>query len=124
VTTTTEPDSDPGSSSAGSDRPAWAEDLKDEILGAVEKLVEPLRGRERQHLTDPGQTKAARGEDLAGNLDQQIAAAIKANDDARSAAEQRQRDDERLGKIEAAVERPPVDRRRVHGFMGWGEPER
>lgn len=94
--------------------------VKDEILGEVRKLVGGARAREGEHLTDPGQSRGERAAAAGKSLDEMIADAIKVNDEqrAKDAADKELRD-----KLEAATkEKPPVDRRRVHRFMGWGEP--
>jgi hypothetical protein len=108
---------------AENDRPAWAEDLKDEILGAVEKLVGGARTRERGHLTEPGQGHAERAESTAASLNDQIAAAVDKIEKDKAAAADASAKDERLAALEARPERAPVDRRRVHHAMGWGENE-
>src|SRR5215469_8831905 len=58
--------------------------VKDDILAEVRKLVGGAREREREHLTDPDQSKTARAAAAGQNLDQMIADAIKVNDDARA----------------------------------------
>jgi hypothetical protein len=102
-------------------RPSWAGDLKDEILGAVKELIAPLRqgGSAQQAAQQHEAEKLDRG----SNLEQQIADAIKVNEEARAKDAAGKAQEDRLGKLEAAAaERPPVDRRRVHRFMGWGDP--
>lgn len=97
--------------------------VKDEILGEVRKLVGGAQAREREHLTDPGQSRGERAAAAGKNLDEMIADAIKVNDEQRAReAAQKDRDD-RLAKLEqAGGEKTPVDRRRIHRFMGWGDP--
>lgn len=94
--------------------------VKDEILGEVRKLLTGAQSREREHLTDPDQSRGARAGQAGQDLGQMIADAIKVNDDAKAkdAADKELR--EKLEK--ATAEKPPVDRRRVHRVMGWGEP--
>lgn len=97
--------------------------VKDEILGEVRKLLGGARDRERGHLTDPDQSRGARAEQGAQNLEQMIADAIKVNDEARAKEGAEKQREERLAKLEqAGAEKPPVDRRRVHRIMGWGDP--
>lgn len=93
---------------------------KDDIIGEVRKLVGGARTREGEHLTDPGQSRGERAAAAGKSLDDMIAGAIKVNDEqrAKDAA-----DADLRTKLEAATaEKPPVDRRRVHRIMGWGDP--
>lgn len=94
--------------------------LKDDILSAVRDMVGGAQDRERGHLTDPDQSRGARAQAAGQNLDQMIADAIKVNDDAR--AKEAADNDLRAKLEEATKEKPPVDRRKVHRVMGWGEP--
>ncbi|HEV2243553.1 MAG TPA: hypothetical protein VGR98_21080 [Streptosporangiaceae bacterium] len=97
--------------------------VKDEILAEVRKIVGGAREREQGHLTDPDQSKTARAAQAGKSLDDMIADAIKVNDDARAKEAADKTREERLGKLEqAAAEKPPVERKRAHRFMGWGEP--
>jgi hypothetical protein len=123
----TEQTSDPATSSAEDDRtderPEWAEELKTEILSAVEGMLGSARNRERQHLTQTGQSRGERAEHTAEELDRMIADAIRVNDDAKREAGERESTQSRLGALEAAAaETPPVERGRLHGLMRWGEP--
>ena len=115
------PAAPPSSSSSKESRPAWAGELKDEILGAVQTMIAPLRqgGSAQQAAQQHEEGKL----DRPSNLEQQIAEAIRVNNEAtaRQAAETDRAS--RLEKLEqAAAEKPPVDRRRAHRLMGWGEP--
>lgn len=97
--------------------------VKDEILGEVRKLVSGARDREQGHLTDPGQSRGQRAADAGQDLDKMIADALKVNDEAKAKEAADKAKDDRLGALEAAAaEKPPVDRRRVHKLMGWGDP--
>jgi hypothetical protein len=97
--------------------------VKDEIIGEVRKLLGGARDREQAHLTDPDESKTARAARAGQSLEQQIADAIKVNDDARAKDAADKAREDRLAKLEeAGKEKTPVDRRRVHRFMGWGEP--
>lgn len=94
--------------------------VKDEILGEVRKMLSGAQSREREHLTDPAQSRGARAEQAGQNLDQMIADAIKVD---RESREKDAKDAELRTKLEAATaEKPPVQRSRRHRFMGWGEP--
>lgn len=129
MATTTEQTSEQATSSAGAGRtddgsadtrPEWAEDLKDEILNAVKGMLGTARGRERQHLTEPGQSRAERGE---RDLDSMIAEAIRVNEQAKAAEQRDRQTGERLDALEQArPETQPVERGRLHRAMKWGEP--
>jgi hypothetical protein len=126
MVTAAEQDSDTGSSSDGPDRteqrPAWAEDLKDEILTAVQGIVGPARSRERAHLTDAGQSRGARAEDQAADLDRMIADAIAVNDKAKAEEQRDKATGDRLDALEAArPETQPVERGPLHRLMRWGD---
>lgn len=97
--------------------------VKTEIVDEVKKLLGGARAREGEHLTDPDQSRGARAQAAGQNLEQMIADAIKVNDDARAKQAADQERESRLKKLEeAGAEKTPVDRRRVHRLMGWGEP--
>jgi hypothetical protein len=106
---------------AATERPAWADELKTEILGAVHKLVDPLRtGGTAQTAAE--QHEAGKLGQPTRSLDEMIAEAIAVNDKAKADEAAAKSTNDRLTAVEAAAaERPPVERGRMHRFMGWGE---
>jgi septal ring factor EnvC (AmiA/AmiB activator) len=96
--------------------------MKDDILTEVRKIVGSAK--------EGGAAQSAAQEHEAGkldrpsqSLDQMIADAIAVNDKARAKEAADKDAADRLAKVEAATaEKPPVDRRGVHRFMGWGDP--
>lgn len=104
------------------DRPAWAGELKDEILGAVREMIGPLK--------EGGSVQAgaeAREEDKLGResrLEDAITRAIEKVGKDRAAASAQRSTEDRLAAVEAAqAERVPVQRGPFHNLMGWGENE-
>lgn len=97
--------------------------VKDEILGEVRKLLGGARERERGHLTDPEQSRGARAEQAGKSLDDMIADALKVQDEQRAREHAESEREGRLAALEAAgAEKTPVDRRKIHRLMGWGDP--
>jgi hypothetical protein len=104
-------------------RPAWAADLKAEILGAVREIVAPVReGGSAQQAAQRHETGKLEGE---ANLDDKITAAIERIGKARADQDAAKSVQDRLDAIEAAAaEVVPVERGPFHRLMGWGEPGR
>lgn len=102
-------------------RPAWAADLKDEILTAVKELVAPVReGGAAQQAAQRHETGKLENE---ADLDTKITAAIERIGKARADADAQKSLQDRLAAVEAAAaEVAPVERGPFHKFMGWGEP--
>jgi hypothetical protein len=102
-------------------RPAWAADLKAEILGAVREIVAPVReGGSAQQAAQRHETGKLETE---ANLDDKITAAIERIGKARADQDAAKSVQDRLDAIEAAMaEVVPVERGRAHNLMGWGEP--
>jgi len=95
--------------------------LKTDILGAVREMVAPLRegGSAQQAAQHREEQHLERGSNLADQIDAAVAKVLAGRD-----AEQAKADrDAKVDKlIEASAEKPPVERKRVHRVMGWGEP--
>ncbi len=88
--------------------------LKTEILTAVRDML-------GSHA--PGTPPAAGSTGHPQDLQAQIDAAVAKVTDTRNAEDARAKHDAEHEALKAAAaEKPPVERKRVHGFMGWGEP--
>jgi hypothetical protein len=94
--------------------------VKDEILTAVREMIAPLREggsaqqsaqrREEQHLDRPT--------DLAAQIDAAVSKVLAGKD----AEQQQAARDAKVDQVIAAAEKPPMERKRSHRVMGWGEP--
>lgn len=99
-------------------------ELRSLITDVVEKVVGGVKGGDKDkegEKTVPAGTesRADRESSIAGEVQQ----ALKQIEEAK-AKEAREADTaSTLADLKAKVEKPPVERRRVHKIMGWGEPD-
>jgi hypothetical protein len=87
--------------------------MKTEILGAVRDML----GHHGNPSPSPG--PAAPAGDLQSQIDAAVAK-VTADRDKADADKAHQAEHEQMKA--AAAEKPPMERKRVHGLMGWGEP--
>lgn len=120
--TKTDKTTDDKSTEDNKDKPLTAGELRQMVHGMVQEVAGTLGlskgegGDKEEPKTTTGPTTFTPGS-VRGEVEREIAK-IKEREkrDANDAAM-----NERLSKVEKATEVVPVERRRVHKFMGWGE---
>lgn len=111
-----------------------AEDKKEEApkpltMGDLKKLIEDTVGnlvktgkdvRDDQHekAEDRTERKLDRNSDVAAKVQEELA---KIRDKEARDTKERERDETLKSLVEKTAEKAPVERRRVHKLMGWGE---
>lgn len=109
-------DTDPGTGSeTGAVSKTDLAEMKTEILDAVKGMISSLTG----HAAPAPATGSGQPQDLQAQIDAAVAKVNadrdQADKDAAHAAEHEQ-------MKAAAAETPPMERKRSHRIMGWGEP--
>ncbi len=110
----------PPDPAAGPSVDAKLDAMKTEILDAVKSMISTVTGH---GAPSPAPAAAAGGQpqDLQAQIDAAVAK-VNAGRDAQAAAAEHAAEHDQLKA--AAAEKPPVERKRVHKVMGWGEPAR
>jgi hypothetical protein len=116
----TEPKTDPPAAPDGGSVDAKLAQVKDEILTAVREMIAPLR--EGGSAQQAAQRHEERKLDSPSSLQDQIDAAVNKVLAGKDAEQKQAERDATIDKLAAAAEKPPMERKRSHRAMGWGEP--
>lgn len=92
--------------------------LVEETVAAAVKPAKDAEDKAHKEASDHTETRLSRSSDIASMVSEQVAKMKE-----REAREQREKgwDDNIKSLLEVTKEKPPVERRRVHKIMGWGE---
>ena len=102
-------------------KPLTMGDLKKLIEDTVGNLVKSGKGvTDEQHekAADRTETKLSRNSDVAEKVQEELA---KIREKEARDTKERERDETLKSLVEKTAEKAPVERRRVHKLMGWGE---
>lgn len=116
--TDTPPAAPPAEPPAGPSVDQKLDAMKTEIIDTVKSMISTVTGHAAP-AAPAGTTAQAGPQDLQAQIDAAVAK-VNSDRDAQAAADAHAAEHDALKA--AASETPPMERKRVHRFMGWGEP--
>ncbi len=94
--------------------------LVEETVNSIVKPAKEVEGKAQEKAGEHTESRLSRSSDIADMVSQQVARMKE-----REERDTREKgwDDSIKKLVEVTAEKPPVERRRVHKIMGWGDNE-
>lgn len=94
--------------------------LVEETVNSIVKPAKEAEGKARETAGEHTESRLSRSSDIADMVNQQVAKMRE-----REERDKREKgwDDSIKNLLDVTKEKPPVERRRVHKIMGWGDNE-